>query len=330
MENMRSENMNTKAQVPELSVVIPIYNEEDNIPELHKQLRSALDPLQVDYEMIFIDDGSTDMSIEILKEIKKNEVMETSVRAQTRILEFSRNYGQTLAMQAGFDYARGENIVALDGDLQNDPADIPRLIEVVKQGYDVVCGWRKNRKDKTFSRILPSKVANWIIGKITGVPIHDNGCSLKAFRRSIAKSINLYSDMHRFIPAVSTIFGARVTEVVVNHRPRIHGTTKYGLSRVWKVIFDIIGIKMLVHFRQKPLAWFAIIGFVFFLLGFWFAAVSIYIFLKGETAMVFSSSAGLCLFSFGSLLSWGVLAELFLNIERRMQTLRDRVGDQSG
>ena len=170
-------------------------------------------------------------------------------------------------MQAGFDFARGEIIVSLDGDLQNDPGDIPKLIEKLNQGYDVVCGWRKVRNDKALTRILPSKVANWIIGKITGVPIHDNGCSLKAYRSRIIKSIKLYSDMHRFIPAVSTMVNARIAEVVVNHRPRKFGEAKYGLSRIWKVLADIVTIKMIIHFHDQPILWFAIFSLIFAAFG---------------------------------------------------------------
>lgn len=299
-----------------LSIVIPIYNEEENIDRLYKEIISAVDPLNIMYEIIFIDDGSTDDSFENLKRIKKAGDRETETSARIRIIRFSQNYGQTLAMQSGFEHARGEVIVSMDGDLQNDPADIPALIEVLQKGYDVVCGWRKNRKDKTISRIIPSKVANWMIGKVTGVPIHDNGCSLKAFRSSVVKSINLYSDMHRFIPAITTMVGARITEIVVNHRHRRYGESKYGINRIWKVLFDIFAIKMLIHFYDRPMVWFSMFGMVFLLLGVCLGVVSIILFLQGSQSIVFPASCILSLFLFVSLMFWGILSEYFIKIEK--------------
>ena len=302
---------------PQISIVIPVHNEEDNIEILYKEIRDSVDRLDRPYEIIFIDDGSLDTTFQCLKNLKKKEKEEGDGPAETRVIRFSRNFGQTAAMQAGFDHAKGEIIISLDGDLQNDPNDIPKLVSKLNKGYDLVCGWRKDRKDKALTRILPSKVANWLIGKITGVPIHDNGCSLKAYRSSVIKSVKLYSAMHRFIPAMTTLAGARIAEMVVNHRPRKHGTTKYGLSRVWKVLFDMITIKMLIHFRNRPLVWFTGLGLIFLCCGLGLGIVSVFLFVQGERSIVFPVASFLLLSLFGSLLSWGLLAEFFVKIEKR-------------
>jgi dolichol-phosphate mannosyltransferase len=225
--------------------------------------------------------------------------------------------GQTAAMQAGFDYAVGAIIISLDGDLQNDPRDIPTLLKKLEEGYDVVCGWRKDRQDKAITRVLPSKVANWMIGKITGVPIHDNGCSLKAYRSPVIKAVRLYSDMHRFIPAVTTLKDAKITEIVVNHRPRKFGTAKYGLSRIWKVLSDIITIKMLIHFHNQPLLWFSLLSLIFAVLGIGFAIVSIKTYFQGVRSIVYPSASFLFLSLFGSFISWGILAEFLIRQEKR-------------
>ena len=303
--------------IPIISIVIPIYNEEENVDILYQEIRSSVDQLQKPYEIIFIDDRSSDNSFECLKGIKEREQNEEKHLAQTRIIRFARNFGQTAAMQAGFDQARGNVIVSLDGDLQNDPNDIPKLLSKLDEGYDVVRGWRKDRQDKKVTRIIPSRVANWLIAKVTGVPIHDNGCSLKAYRSPVIKSVRLYSDMHRFIPAVTTLVGSRIAEIVVNHRPRKYGTTKYGLSRIWKVLFDIITIKMLIHFHNRPLLWFAIIGFVFGIIGLGLGMTSVFMFLQGIQSIVYPAASFLLLSLFGSLLSWGLLAEYFVKMEKR-------------
>ena len=318
---------------PQISIIIPLYNEEDNIHILYEEIRRSVDQLGVCYELIFVDDGSSDDTYKHLRGIKKREddVNKNSVR--TRIIRFARNFGQTAAMQAAFDHTRGDIIVSLDGDLQNDPKDIPILLDKLDEGYDVVCGWRKDRKDKALTRIIPSKVANWLIGKITGVPIHDNGCSLKAFRSSVIKSVNLYSDMHRFIPAMTSMVGARVTEIVVNHRPRKYGRTKYGLTRIWKVLFDIITIKMLIHFNERPLLWFAFFGFIFCLVGLGLGITSVLLFMQGESSIVYPAASFLSFSLFGSLLSWGLLAEFFVKIEtspqrRRAEDRRQKAEDR--
>jgi glycosyltransferase involved in cell wall biosynthesis len=220
-------------------------------------------------------------------------------------------------MQAGFDHATGAFIISLDGDLQNDPKDIPRLLEKMEEGYDVVCGWRKNRQDKAITRILPSKVANWMIGKITGVPIHDNGCSLKAYRSQVIKAVTLYSDMHRFIPAVTTLNDARIAEIIVNHRARKYGQAKYGLSRIWKVLSDIVTIKMIIHFHYQPIVWFALFSLVFATFGFGFGILSIVTYFQGVRSIVYPAASFLFLSLFGGFLSWGILAEFLIRQEKK-------------
>jgi len=228
-----------------LSVVVPIYNEEESIGLLYTSIRDACEAVQRQYEIIFIDDGSRDNSFSELAALHQKD-------PHVKVIRFRKNYGQTAAMAAGFRAARGDVVVSMDGDLQNDPVDIPRLLSKIDEGYDVVCGWRKDRKDKLISRKIPSRIANWLIGKITGVPIHDNGCSLKAYRRKIIKQVSLYSELHRFIPALSSLAGARITEIVVTHHARQFGTSKYGISRAWRVFSDLFLIKMLTGFAARP------------------------------------------------------------------------------
>jgi glycosyltransferase involved in cell wall biosynthesis len=302
---------------PYLSIVIPLHNEADNIQILYRELRNSVDNINEAYEIIFVNDGSTDKTLKRLRTIKDKEEKESNFNVLTRIIQFSRNFGQTAAMQAGFDHTRGDIIVSLDGDLQNDPADILKMIKKLDEGYDVVCGWRKDRKDNALTRILPSKVANWMIGKITGVPIHDNGCSLKAYRSSVIKSVSLYSDMHRFIPAVATMADAKIAEVVVNHRPRKFGKTKYGLSRTWKVLSDIVTIKMLIHFHNQPILWFALLSLVFAIFGIGFGLVSVVTYFQGVRSIVYPAASFLFLSLFGSFLSWGILAEFLIRQEKR-------------
>jgi len=229
-----------------------------------------------------------------------------------KVVRFRKNYGQTLAMAAGFEHAQGEVLISMDGDLQNDPADIPRLLAKLEEGYHVVCGWRKERKDKLMSRRIPSVVANWLIGKITGVPIHDNGCSLKAYQASIIKNVTLYGELHRFIPAMSTLTGARIAEIEVNHHQRRFGRSKYGIGRVWRVALDIITVKMIISFASRPALWFGLLGFPLLLLGTCTLLVAggMYFdqFLEGW--MVMSTVSFLVLFLSGHLLSIGIIGEL--------------------
>ena len=243
-----------------LSVIIPLYNEEENLPLLYEKLKEYLESLKKEYEILFVDDGSADRTLSILEEIqaKDNRVVVLSLR---------RNFGQTAAFAAGFDFARGDIVVTMDGDLQNDPVDISKLLELIKD-HDLVSGWRKKRKDPFFSRRLPSLVANWLISKVTGVKLHDYGCSLKAYRRDVIKNLKLYGEMHRFIPAVASWYGVRVAEVEVAHHPRLKGKSKYGISRTLKVVLDLITVKFLQSFSTKPIQFFGPIGVVCGFLGF--------------------------------------------------------------
>jgi glycosyltransferase involved in cell wall biosynthesis len=249
-----------------LSIVIPLYNEEENVHILYEKLKGTLDPLKRDYEILFVDDGSTDRTLSILEEIQAKD-------KSVLVLSLRRNFGQTAAFAAGFDFARGDVIVTMDGDLQNDPADIPKLLELIKE-HDLVSGWRKKRKDPFFSRRLPSMIANWLISNVTGVKLHDYGCSLKAYRRDVIKNLKLYGEMHRFIPAVASWYGVRVAEVETVHYPRLRGRSKYGISRTIKVVLDLITVKFLQSFSTKPIQFFGPVGLISGFLGF---LVSLYL-----------------------------------------------------
>jgi len=240
-------------QCPDVSVVVPLLNEQDNIRPLYDQLTQALAGGH-DYELIFIDDGSQDDSFRILAELHKAD-------GRVRVIRFRKNFGQTSALSAGFTHANGAIIVAIDADLQNDPADIPGMIKKLHEGYDVVSGWRKKRHDNAITRLIPSMAANWLISKITGVALHDFGCTLKAYRREVLAETRLYGEMHRFIPVLASWSGARICEMVVNHRPRTAGVAKYGLGRTWKVVLDLITVKFLGSFSTKPIYIFGGLGF---------------------------------------------------------------------
>ena len=245
----------------DLSIVIPFYNELKNIPFLLDEIFQALRPTNWTYEVVAIDDGSRDGTYELLK---KELVRFTHFR----LIRFRKNFGQTAAMAAGFDSAEGEIIVTLDGDLQNDPADIPRLMEKMGEGYDIVSGWREKRKDPFITRRLPSLRANKMISWVTGVKLHDYGCTLKAFRREVAKNIRLYGEMHRFIPAIASWMGVSIAEIPVNHRPRKYGSSKYGLSRTVRVILDLITVKFLLTYSTRPIHVFGLWGILSGFLGF--------------------------------------------------------------
>jgi Glycosyltransferases involved in cell wall biogenesis len=244
-----------------VSIVIPIYNEEESVGTLYEKIVNTMNKLPYDYEIIAVDDGSTDNTFNKLKEIASKD-------KRLKVISFKRNYGQTAAMFAGFQHASGDVVITMDADLQNDPADIPILIEKINEGYDVVSGWRKDRKDPFFSRTLPSKIANYIISNATGVYLHDYGCSLKAYKKDIAKNFRLYGDMHRFLPALAKGLGAKITEVPVSHHPRLYGKSKYGIGRTIRVILDIFLVKFLNEYINKPLYAFGGIGFILFSLGF--------------------------------------------------------------
>ena len=243
----------------DLSVVLPVFNEQGSLRGVYDEVVAALSG-RFRYEIIFIDDGSTDGSFTVLSEIQRND-------PAVRVIRFRRNFGQTAALAAGFRYARGEIVIPLDADGQNDPTDIPRLVAKLGEGYDIVSGWRRNRHDKLLTRKIPSRVANCIIGRITGVHLHDFGCTLKAYRSESIREIRLYGEMHRFIPALASWGGDRVAELVVNHRPRTTGRTKYGLARTFKVVLDLITVKFLASFSTKPLYIFGGLGGLCFLGG---------------------------------------------------------------
>jgi glycosyltransferase involved in cell wall biosynthesis len=244
----------------DLSVVIPVLNEVENLDPLYSQLIDVLTKTDKSYEIIFVDDGSTDASFEKLRKLqKKNDDL--------RVIRFRRNFGQSAAFSAGFDYARGDVIVTMDADLQNDPADIPNLLEKLEDGCDVVSGWRINRRDGYLARQLPSRIANFIISMITEVKLHDYGCSLKAYRREVAKNIKLYGEMHRFIPALASWMGIRVGEVPVNHSPRRSGESKYGITRAVRVLLDLVTVKFLLGYSTRPIQIFGLLGVISFSLG---------------------------------------------------------------
>lgn len=228
------------------SIVVPIYNEEDNIAELYRSITTSLDGYDTEYEIIMVDDGSADGSFKALTTI-------AAADRRVRVIRFRRNFGQTAAMSAGFDAATGDIIIPMDGDLQNDPADIPRLIQKLNEGFDVVSGWRSDRKDTFITRKIPSMLANALISRMTNVHLHDYGCTLKAYRREVLDGINLYGEMHRFVPALASQVGAKVTEIPVNHRPRLHGTSKYGISRTLRVVLDLMTVKFLLTYSTKPI-----------------------------------------------------------------------------
>lgn len=237
----------------DLSVVIPVKDESRNLEPLYDELTATLRARGGDYEILFIDDGSTDDSFEVMKRLQAQD-------PRVRVIRFRRNFGQTAGFAAGFAHARGRVIVTLDGDRQNDPRDIPMLVDRLAEGYDIVCGWRRDRKDRWLTRRVPSMIANWLISRATGVALHDYGCSLKAFRAEVVKPLRLYGEMHRFIPAIASEMGVRVAEVVVRHRPRREGTSKYGLSRTLRVVLDLLTVKFLLSYSTRPLQIFGLIG----------------------------------------------------------------------
>lgn len=230
----------------DLSIVVPVYNEEESITPLYERITAALAQAAYSYEMILVDDGSSDRSFMLLTAIAADD-------NRVRVIRFRRNFGQTAAMAAGFDAARGRIVVPMDGDLQNDPADIPHLMAKIDEGYDVVSGWRKDRQDTFINRKLPSMIANGLISRFTGVHLHDYGCTLKAYRREVLDGINLYGEMHRFVPALASQVGAKVTELPVMHHPRLYGTSKYGISRTVRVVLDLMTVKFLLSYSTKPI-----------------------------------------------------------------------------
>src|ERR687886_1422255 len=245
---------------PDISVFLPVFDEEPNLRPLHEKLDKALEQLGRSAEIIYVDDGSRDGSLDVLREL-------AHLDGRVRVVALRRNYGQTAAMAAGIDAARGRVLIPMDADLQNDPADIVRLLEKLDEGYDVVSGWRKDRQDKLITRKIPSQIANRVISWIGGVPLHDYGCSLKAYRREVLVDVRLYGEMHRFIPIYASWAGARVTELPVEHHARTMGRSKYGISRTIKVIFDLMTIKFMASYQTKPIYVFGTFGMVAFLIA---------------------------------------------------------------
>jgi glycosyltransferase involved in cell wall biosynthesis len=288
----------------DVSVVVPLYNEQDSIQLLHDAISDAISDVFQDYEIVFVDDGSSDNTFDLAKKLAADD-------PKLRVLKFRRNYGQTPAMAAGIDYAQGDIIVTMDGDLQNDPRDIPNLVGKINEGFDIVVGWRFNRKDKLITRKIPSKIANWLIGKVTGVPIKDNGCSLKAYRANTIKNVPLYNEMHRFIPAMASIAGPRLAEVKVRHHSRQFGESKYGLSRTYKVLLDLMTIKMVASFSSKPLRWFTLLSLPFLIISMIIITGSLVTAIFGGTISLSIAGSGLVFFTLAVfLIVGGAIGEL--------------------
>ena len=253
----------------DISIVVPVYNEQDNVEAVYSAISSVLKDMSCSYEIIMVDDGSSDGSYSVLTKLASED---TSLK----VIRFRRNFGQTAAMSAGFDAATGSVIIPMDGDLQNDPADIPRLIEKLNEGYDVVSGWRFDRKDTFVTRKIPSMLANALISRMTGVHLHDYGCTLKAYRREVLDGINLYGEMHRFVPALASQFGAKIAELRVNHHPRLYGVSKVGISRTLRVILDLMTVKFLLTYSTKPIQLFGKWGVYTILAGLSSGVMTIY------------------------------------------------------
>jgi glycosyltransferase involved in cell wall biosynthesis len=303
-----------RGEAPELSVVVPVYNEQENVEPLYTALRAALDGLGRTYEIIIVDDGSGDETYPRLARLATKD-------PQLKLVKLRRNFGQTAALAAGFDHARGAVIVPMDGDLQNDPADIGALLEKIDEGYDVVSGWRRDRQD-SFTRRLPSRVANWLIGRVTGVPLHDYGCTLKAYRAEIVRDTRLYGEMHRFLPALAHQAGARIAEIPVAHHPRASGRSNYGLARTFKVPLDLLTVKFLSVWSTKPSYVFGGSGAILCLLGTAFVTWTAYekivngIYVYRQPSLV----VGVFLFTIGvNLILLGLLAELIVRTHHESQ-----------
>ena len=300
----------------DLSVIVPIYNEVENVRDLHQQLRDSLEGTGRGYEILYVDDGSRDGSFAALARATDGD-------ARVRLIRLRRNFGQTAAIAAGIEHAAGDIVMMMDGDLQNDPADIPRFLREIDAGYDVVSGWRRDRHDAALSRKLPSKIANWLIARVTGVPLHDFGCTMKAYRREVISEVHLYGEMHRFIPAYAMGVGASVTEIEVNHRPRTRGTSKYGISRTFKVLLDLLVVKFLGGYSTKPIYVFGGLGvlsmvgsLLCFLMLLWIKVVEHGYFIQSPLLML---TAMLMIIGV-QLLLMGLLAELVIRTYHESQS----------
>jgi glycosyltransferase involved in cell wall biosynthesis len=291
-----------------ISVIIPIYNELQNINFLFEKLSKELPLLNTEFEVILVNDGSCDGSDKALANLAE-------VDPRFKVVNLRRNFGQTAAMMAGIDYASGEIIVPMDGDLQNDPVDIKRLIDKIHEGFDVVSGWRRDRHDETFKRNIPSRIANKLISWISGVHLHDYGCSLKAYKRDVIKGVRLYGEMHRFIPIYASWFGAKVTEISVTHHPRIYGESKYGLERIFKVVLDLIVVKFLAKYATKPIYIFGGFGILMLITSFFGGFLAIYLKFFENTSLIQTPLpilTAICLITGITSVLMGLLAELIM------------------
>ncbi len=293
-----------------ISIILPIHNEEKNLPILYSELKSVLDSLKKEYEIICVDDASKDKSLSVIKDLASKD-------KKVKVLAFKFNSGQTAAMSAGIKHATGDIIIPMDADLQNDPNDIPKFLEKINEGYDVVSGWRKERKDSAISRKLPSAIANKLIGYITGVKIHDYGCSMKAYKNEIMKDVELYGEMHRFIPAYTAWRGGKITEIIVNHRARKFGQTNYGIARTFYVLMDLVVVKFLSKYMNKPMHFFGGIGFISLFFGFLLGLLSVVLRVMGirhfvETPLPVLSA--LFIIVGVVLVAMGVIAEMIMRL----------------
>ena len=312
---------------PDISVFLPVLNEEPNLRPLHAKMQAALAELGLTAEVIYVDDGSTDRSLEVLREIAASD-------SRVRVISLRRNYGQTAAMSAGIDAARGRVLVPMDADLQNDPSDIKRLLAKLDEGYDVVSGWRKDRQDKMVTRRIPSMIANRLISWIGGVPLHDYGCSLKAYRRDSIKDVRLYGEMHRFIPIYASWVGARVTEIPVEHHARTMGKSKYGLSRTVKVVFDLVTIKFMASYQTKPIYVFGTFGLVAFLVSVLAGSWAVFLKLVEHVSFILTPLPVLTIVMFAvgvQFFLMGLLAEMLVRTYHESQAkpiyaVREKIG----
>ena len=245
--------MTKTSEAIKYSIVVPVLDEQENIPPLYVKLTEVMDSLAESYEIVFVDDGSRDQSFKVIAEIYESD-------RRVNVIRLRRNFGQTAALKAGIDFARGEIIITLDADMQNDPEDIPRLLAKLAEDYDIICGWRKDRQEPWLSRRLPSLLANKIMSGVSGIPLHDFGCTLRVYRRELIQDLPLYGDLHRFIPALASWSGARMAEIIVRHHPRRHGHSKYGLGRIGRVVLDFLSVKFLLDYSTKPLHFFGLFG----------------------------------------------------------------------
>jgi len=328
MMNLQTpENFIETLHTPELSLFLPVLDEEENLRPMHAKIQEALHSLGKTAEVIYVDDGSTDKSLQILRELAAED-------SRVRVVSLRRNYGQTAAMSAGIDAAKGNILIPMDADLQNDPKDIARLLDKLNEGYDVVSGWRKNRKDTLIMRKIPSWIANSVISKIGGVPLHDYGCSLKAYRRDVIQDVKLYGEMHRFIQIYASWAGARVTEIPVDHHARTMGKSKYGISRTIKVIFDLITIKFMASYQTKPLYVFGTFGFLAVLLSFIAGIWALYLKIFEGTSFILTPLPIITVVMLAISVQFflmGLLAELLVRTyhesqDKAIYTVREKIG----